>query len=231
MKLEIYKYNPDVDNSASYVYVNIDYKDKMTVLEAIQFAHEKTPIHFDYSCHGRACGRCSVVYDGTPVLACITPITDGDHTIEPMKGHTVLRDLIIDKSEAHADLSQRYRRTRAVNLTEEQIETIYDTSVAEQISAIEWCTRCMMCTAMCPAYKANPSTYVGPAAMLATAYRYYDPYDEGSRVNEAVQSGLWNCIMCGQCDYVCPQKEIERVSQIWKDLREAATDAGLGNES
>jgi hypothetical protein len=32
--------------------------------------------------------------------------------------------------------------------------------------------------------------------------------------------------MCGQCDYVCPQKEIKRVSQIWLDLRTAATAAG-----
>ena len=155
--------------------------------------------------------------------------TNATHTIEPLTGHPVIRDLIVDKSEAHADLTQRYLRNRASALTDTQIKTTFNMSAIEQINAIEWCTRCVVCTAACPAYKANPSTFVGPAAMLAIAYRHYDLYEEGNRVIEAVQAGLWNCIMCGQCDNVCPQKEIKRVKQIWKDLRTAATAAGYTN--
>jgi len=37
--------------------------------------------------------------------------------------------------------------------------------------------------------------FVGPAALLAIAYRFYDPYDKGNRIAEAVQAGLCNCIM------------------------------------
>jgi hypothetical protein len=64
--------------------------------------------------------------------------------------------------------------------------------------------------------------------LLAIAYRFYDPYDKGNRIAEAVQAGLWNCIMCGQCDDLYSQKEIKRVTLIWKELRDAATAAGYG---
>jgi len=225
MNVKFSKYDPSVDAAAKLVSVEMPYRDKMTVLEAMQFGHEATPVNFDYSCHGRACGRCAVMLDGKPVLACITPISNAPHTIEPLSGHPVLRDLIVDKSEAHADLGQRYRRVRAQALTDAQANKADLTNNA-QLNSIEWCCRCMICTAGCPAHKANPSKFAGPAALLAIAYRHYDPFDEGNRVIDAVQAGLWNCIMCGQCDKLCPQKEIKRVSQIWKDLRAAATAAG-----
>jgi fumarate reductase iron-sulfur subunit len=159
------------------------------------------------------------------VLACVTPISNGPHTIEPLSGQTVTRDLTVDKSQAHAALSARYQRIKDPNidLTSDQvIESTYNTNAIPQIDAIEWCTRCMMCTSACPVHKADPSSFVGPAELLAIAYRFYDPYDAGNRVAEAVQAGLFNCIMCGQCDYVCPQKEIHRVKQIWPALRAAA---------
>lgn len=234
MKIKFSKYDPTVDTAPSQVTVDVTYKDKITVLEAMQFAHEITPIAFDYSCHGRACGRCAVMYDGKPVLACITPMTNAPHTIEPLSGYTVIRDLIVDKSEAHADLTQRYRRVTGRTYSENDITKpgSFDMTVNTQVNAIEWCCRCMVCAAGCPAYKADPSAFIGPTAMLAIAYRYYDPFEEADlRIIEAVQGGLWNCIMCGQCDYLCPQKEIKRVSQIWKDLRAAATAAGYGKPS
>ncbi|KAA0889781.1 2Fe-2S iron-sulfur cluster-binding protein [Oryzomonas rubra] len=228
MNIKFSKYDRAVDAAPSLVTIGVPYKDKITVLEAMQFAHESQPVIFDYSCHGRACGRCAVMYDGKPVLACITTMTNGPHTIEPMAGQPVIRDLIVDKSEAHADLTQRYRRIRAQPLTDAQANKMDLTNNA-QINAIEWCCRCLVCTAGCPAHKADPSSFVGPAALLAIAYRHYDPYDEGNRIVDAVQAGLWNCIMCGQCDNLCPQKEIKRVTQIWKELRSAATAAGYPN--
>ena len=232
MNIQISKYDPTVGGAPSLVSYNVAWHQNMTVLEAIQFAHQSSPVSFDYNCHGRACGRCAVTLDGTPVLACITPITNATHTIEPLGGHAVLRDLIVDKSQAHAALSTIYNRVKnpAHDLTKDAvIENTYNTNAIAQIDAIEWCCRCLMCTSECPVYNANPATFVGPAALLAIAYRFYDAYDAGNRIAEAVQGGLWNCIMCGLCDDVCPQKEIHRVQQIWRDLRTAATAAGSPN--
>jgi succinate dehydrogenase/fumarate reductase iron-sulfur protein len=226
MDIKVSKYDPSADTTSKLVTISgITWFSNMTVLEAIQKAHEISPVCFDYSCHGRACGRCAVMLDGTPVLACITPITNATHTIEPLSGQTVIRDLIVDKSSAHAALSGIYQRVKntAIDLTSDSvIESTSNPTYNTQLNAIEWCTRCMMCTSACPVYNADPSSFIGPAAMLGIAYRYFDEYDAGNRIAEAVQEGLWNCIMCGQCDYVCPQKEIKRVSQIWPALRAAA---------
>jgi fumarate reductase iron-sulfur subunit len=229
MNLKISKYDPSVDAAPKLISVSVAYRENMTVLEAIQFAHETTPINFDYSCRGRACGRCAVMLDGKPVLACVTPISNATHTIEPLSGQPVIRDLVVDRREAHASIAARYRRIRSTPLSDAEFNTTYNTGAIEQIDALEWCTRCMVCTAGCPAFKADPSSFVGPAEMLAVAYRYYDPYDQANREAEAVQAGLWKCIMCGQCDNLCPQKEIKRVKQVWKELRAAATTAGYTN--
>ena len=71
-----------------------------------------------------------------------------------------------------------------------------------------------------------PDDYVGPAGMVAIALRYYDPYDERARIVQAVDSGVWNCIMCGTCDVVCPALEIEHVN-MWTEIRAAATERNL----
>lgn len=230
MNLKISKYDPSVDTAPKLVaFNNIPWHQGMTVLEAIQLAHEQSPVAFDYNCRARACGRCAVTLDGSPVLACVAQIGNANHTIEPLAGQPVVRDLIVDRSEAHAALAARYKRIKdpTVDLTSDSvIENTFNVAAIEQINAIEWCTRCLVCTAGCPVRKANPSSYVGPADLLAVAYRHYDRYDAGSRIAEAVQDGLWNCIMCGQCDKLCPQKEIRRVPQIWKDLRSEATVLG-----
>lgn len=226
MNITFKLYDPAADAAPREAVCEVEHWDKMTVLEAISAANENCePIAFDYSCRGRVCGRCSVVLDGTPVLACITPITDESHKIEPLAGLPVLHDLIVDKSQAHARMAAKYARVQPVTLTTEVINT-YDMAVAEKINAIEWCARCLLCTSVCPAHIASPDGYVGPAAMLATAYRFYDPFDQGDRVVEAVQEGLWTCIMCGKCDEVCPQAEIKHLD-YWNDLRAAATARGF----
>ena len=47
--------------------------------------------------------------------------------------------------------------------------------------------------------------FAGPTQMIAIGLRFYDPYDQGDRVVEAVQNGLFNCIQCGTCLSACPQ--------------------------
>jgi len=228
MQVKFTKYDPAVDAAPHLVAIEVPYKTKkQTVLETIQFAHEISPVHFDYSCHGRRCGRCAVMLDGEPVLACVKVLTDGPHTIEPLPGLPILRDLIVDKTAAQDDLTRRYLRVRAQPLTAAERNAWPKEGTTPKVLDLEWCARCLVCTSACPVHQQSPAEYIGPAAMLAVAYRNYDPYDQGSRPAEAVQGGLWNCIMCGRCDDVCPQKEIHRVSQIWPDLRAAATAAGF----
>lgn len=82
-------------------------------------------------------------------------------------------------------------------LTEEDLQT-YNMEDADELFGINYCARCQVCTAGCPARAINPD-YIGPSHMLAVAFRHFDPYDQADRIVEAVQGGLWDCTMCGTC--------------------------------
>ncbi len=231
MKISIWKYNPSVDAAPYLVSGEVPYKDKMTVLETLIYFNENVEfVAHDYNCHGRQCGRCSLMMDGVPVLACATPITDADHEFAPLKGFPVLRDLIVDKRDYDEELSRLYNRIRVDELEEEDLTKFEVEGDIKETAATLWnntnCMRCGMCNASCPVFTAMPDKYVGPAFMLATYYRYLDPYDQSDRVMEAVSNGLYRCIQCGMCDTVCQRYEIDHAS-AWKALRKAAEERGL----
>ncbi|NCB65197.1 MAG: 4Fe-4S dicluster domain-containing protein [Bacilli bacterium] len=230
MNITIQKYDPAVDAVPYNITYEVPFKDKMTLLEAITYVHENCEfVAFDYSCHGRMCGRCSVMCDGAPRLACSYPLTNEDHAIAPLKGQTVVRDLIVDKTDYHDRLSKQYLRIRTEPLTEEDYNN-FDGDAAEIMYDNVNCTRCGICDAACPVFSATPDKYVGPSTMLAIYYRYLDSYDQADRVIEAVSKGLFNCIMCGKCDEVCQRYEIDHVG-AWQVLRDEAERRGLKPKS
>ena len=228
MKISVCKFDPSKDAAPYYVSGEVPYKERMTALEALVHFHENiSAINFDYSCACRLCGRCSVMMDGEPVLACVTPIEDADHVFDPLKGFTVIRDLVVDKTSYDNQLSRLYDRVRVEPFNEKTIvPENYDPTIKDMLYTIEFCNRCGACDASCPAKQAYPDEYVGPAGMLAIGYRYLDPLDQGDRVMEAVSKGLFRCIQCGKCDEVCAQQDINH-AEMWKILRKAAEERGI----
>lgn len=225
MNITVTKYDPSVDAEPYESTYDVPWYENITALETIMYIHENfEPIAFDYSCHGRACGRCAMMVDSLPGLTCVQPLEDKNHTIEPLAGYPVIRDLIVDKTRAHQDLARRYDRKRVAPIDETEANT-FDMSIQEALDGAEWCTRCMSCTAGCPAKIANPK-YIGPAAMVAVAYRFMDPYDQADRIIEAVQGGLYECIQCGKCDEACNAEEIRHL-ELWQMLRDEAEKRGL----
>ena len=123
------------------------------------------------------------------------------------------------------DSPNSIHRIRTEPIKEDEINN-FDGADAKIIYDIVNCTRCGSCDADCPVYQMHPDTFVGPATMVAVAFRYYDTYDQGDRVLEAVSKGLYNCTLCGKCDQVCPRPEIKHVD-MWKELRVQAEEKGL----
>lgn len=221
MKIKIFKFDPAVDKEPKYIEHEVPYKDKMTMLEAIVWVNEnKEMVAYDYSCHGRMCGRCAMMLDGVPVLACSTPLTDSNHTIEPLNRQTVVRDLIVDKSDFGDRLSEQYQRIRIEPVKLEEIDD-FNKENADTIFDMVNCMRCGCCDAACPVLKEKPDQFVGPATMIAVAFRHLDSYDQADRVLEAVSKGLYHCIQCGMCNKVCQRYEINHL-EAWKMLRTAA---------
>lgn len=230
MKVTIQKFDPAVDAEPYYKDYEIEWSEHITGLKALVMIHEtQEPIAFDYSCRGRVCGRCAMMINGEAGTACTTVLKNEDVVIEPLAGFRVVKDLVVDKTEFHDRISEVEVRSRATDLTDADMRTPVDyENIFLKLDPLEWCARCGSCQAACPAVhsaeKAN--TYIGPAGMIAIGLRHFDPYDTGDRVSQAVQEGLWNCIMCGKCDEVCPALEIEHL-ETWTALREEATERGL----
>lgn len=173
----------------------------------------------------RWCGRCGVLLDGEPALACCTPITDEDHVIEPLAGFTVIRDLVVDRRDLDDRLSTTYRRVRTEDVRPEDVDQ-FDLTHIDDLYTTVTCTRCGLCDSACPVHTEMPDQYAGPATMVATAFRYMESYDQGDRVLEAVSNGLYRCIECGRCDEVCPRMEIDHL-KLWAMLRTAAEERDL----
>lgn len=230
MKVTIERFDPSVDAAPYQKEYEVPMSENLTVLKAILYIHENIePIAFDYSCRGRVCGRCAVTVNGESCTACTKAMKDGKTLIQPLAGFPVVRDLVVDKTRFHDRITSVEQRVRATPISyEEAVAPVDFESVFSKLDPMEWCARCGCCQSMCPVANstAEGGTYIGPAGMLGIALRYYDPYDEGDRIQQAVQEGLWNCILCGKCDEVCPCLEIEHV-QTWTALREEATERGL----
>jgi succinate dehydrogenase/fumarate reductase iron-sulfur protein len=228
MNITVLKYDPAADASSYAVSGDVPYKEKMSALEALVYFHENIQaVNFDYNCACRLCGRCAMMLDNEPALICITPIDDKDHVFEPLKGYPVIRDLIVDKDALDRQLSGIFERVRLEPFNESTLVAKgYDPAVKDPSWAMEYCCRCGVCNASCPAVAVSPSEYVGPASMLAVAYRHLDPLDQGDRVLEAVGKGMYHCIMCGKCDEVCPQQDINHI-EAWQTLRNLAEERDL----
>ncbi|MDR0500407.1 MAG: 4Fe-4S dicluster domain-containing protein [Coriobacteriales bacterium] len=229
MKITIKHYDPSKDAAPYDVSYDVPHEDDyMTLLQALVYIHENlAPLSFDYICRGRMCGRCAMMLDGNPVLACVEPISEGSHAVEPLAGLPVVKDLIVDKSQVQAKISETYKRVRVSPLTEDDLQ-VYNQNDSDDLFGIQYCARCQVCTAACPARKVN-SAYIGPSHMLGVAFRHFDPYDQADRIVEAVQGGLWSCIMCGNCTKACNQLEIDHL-RVWQKLRDEAMDRGFSDK-
>lgn len=230
---KVLKYDPAVDAEPHYETYTVDWvEDESGIMSALQVLvainDKESQVAFDYCCHSSLCGRCSMMIDGKPALACVTPLTPGEHTFEPLSGLPVVKDLVVEKSAP-------YERIVGVDVTVKTKEPIsqfkdidYDLywNVLEKLNM---CRECMCCYSVCPAVAAGWNGYVGPAAMGAIAQRYYDTVDESDRLAQAVYSGLFNCIQCGACQAACPGGI--PLTELFGAMQKDAEERGLKPES
>ncbi len=211
MKIRIYRYNPETDDSPYMQNYQLDSvaDDAMLldVLKAIKVQDET--LSFRHSCGEGVCGSDALNVNGRNVLSCITVVSDLKQpiAIRPLPGMPVIRDLVVD-------MSQFYHHYRAVDphlivhdpVPEE--EFLQTPEQREKLDGLYECIMCGACTTSCPSFWWNPERFRGPAALLQ-AYRFVaDSRDQGTATRLSALDGpyrLFRCHTIMNCVDVCPK--------------------------
>lgn len=231
---KILRYDPSVDEAPHFETYEVEWiEDESGIMSALQVLasinENQEQIGYDWCCHSSLCGRCSMLIDGVPRLACMTALEPGEHTFEPLPGFPVLKDLVVDRQRA-------YDRMVGVDVsikTKEPITTLKNIDhdlYWNTLERINMCRECMCCYAACPKLQKEGiwSEFAGPGALIAIAQRYLDGIDESDRLGQAVGEGLFRCDLCGECTMVC-SAGID-IAGILGAMQEDAKSAGLAPE-
>ncbi|MDD5038470.1 MAG: 2Fe-2S iron-sulfur cluster-binding protein [Dehalococcoidales bacterium] len=241
---KVFRYSPDIDVKPYYKTYELPWKQYLSVLEVLVNIYENyEDIAFDYGCRGVWCGRCGVMVNGEPVLACMKAVNPGEITIEPLKNFPVIRDLVVDRTKVKSKLQSVMPYLRRKKPMEEMPDVSFE--AYRKMCGLYRCTECLLCYTVCPALddKMNLKDFCGPAALLKIGLRFYDTRDEADRVAQAVEEGLGHCTMCGLCHDVCylgidsmkdlpnpvgpPELFYIDHLAMFEDLRKAAEKRGL----
>jgi succinate dehydrogenase/fumarate reductase iron-sulfur protein len=229
----VFRYNPSVDAEPSYSSYEVPWEGDddptgyMTGMQVLNYIYDNIePIGCDYACTAGLCGKCAMMIDGKPGLACWTVLEPGEHTFEPLTGLPIIRDLKVDQGA----LYDRFVDVDLENKTVNPIEKIKDIDYELYWNTLErmnMCRECMCCYATCSALQIGKKweTFIGPGAMAGIGQRYLDPHDESDRISQAAFSGVFECIQCGNCTAVCPAA-ID-VKEIIGQMQAAAEKKGL----
>jgi succinate dehydrogenase / fumarate reductase iron-sulfur subunit len=208
----IRRFNPEVAAEATWEDFTVEIDPKERVLDGLHKIKwdQDGSLTFRRSCAHGICGSDAMRINGRNRLACKTLIKDINPekpiTVEPIKGMTVLKDLIVDMEpffQAYRDVMP-FLITTGNEPTRERRQSAED---RERFDDTTKCILCAACTSSCPVFW-NDGQYFGPAAIV-NAHRFiFDSRDEGGEQRLEIlnsKDGVWRCRTTFNCTDACPR--------------------------
>ncbi|MEV5431497.1 succinate dehydrogenase iron-sulfur subunit [Streptomyces sp. NPDC052701] len=209
----IRRFNPEVSAEATWEDFQLEIDPKERVLDGlhkIKWDLDGT-LTFRRSCAHGICGSDAMRINGKNRLACKTLIKDISPekpiTIEPIKGLTVLKDLVVDMEpffQAYRDVMPFLITKDTNEPTRERLQSAED---RERFDDTTKCILCAACTTSCPVFW-NDGQYFGPAAIV-NAHRFiFDSRDEAAEQRLEIlndRDGVWRCRTTFNCTDACPR--------------------------
>ncbi|MGW1028100.1 succinate dehydrogenase iron-sulfur subunit [Streptomyces sp. NPDC002577] len=206
------RFNPEVSAEATWEDFQLEIDPKERVLDGlhkIKWELDGT-LTFRRSCAHGICGSDAMRINGRNRLACKTLIKDINPekpiTVEPIKGLTVLKDLVVDMEP----FFQAYRDVMPFLVTTGNEPTRERRQSAEDRARFDDTTKCILCaacTSSCPVFW-NDGQYFGPAAIV-NAHRFiFDSRDEAGEQRLEIlndKDGVWRCRTTFNCTDACPR--------------------------
>jgi succinate dehydrogenase / fumarate reductase iron-sulfur subunit len=207
------RFNPEVSAEATWEDFQLEIDPKERVLDGlhkIKWDLDGT-LTFRRSCAHGICGSDAMRINGKNRLACKTLIKDINPekpiTVEPIKGLTVLKDLIVDMDpffQAYRDVMPFLISKDKNEPTRERLQSPEDRARFDDTTK---CILCAACTSSCPVFW-NDGQYFGPAAIV-NAHRFiFDSRDDAGEQRLEVlndKDGVWRCRTTFNCTDACPR--------------------------
>ncbi|MFJ4687669.1 succinate dehydrogenase iron-sulfur subunit [Streptomyces sp. NPDC091377] len=207
------RFNPEVSAEATWEDFQLEIDPKERVLDGlhkIKWDIDGT-LTFRRSCAHGICGSDAMRINGKNRLACKTLIKDLNPekpiTVEPIKGLTVQKDLIVDMEpffQAYRDVMPFLITKDTNEPTRERLQSAAD---RERFDDTTKCILCAACTSSCPVFW-NDGQYFGPAAIV-NAHRFiFDSRDEAGEQRLEIlndRDGVWRCRTTFNCTDACPR--------------------------
>ncbi|MEU9990430.1 succinate dehydrogenase iron-sulfur subunit [Streptomyces sp. NPDC007971] len=207
------RFNPEVSAEATWEDFQLEIDPKERVLDGlhkIKWDIDGT-LTFRRSCAHGICGSDAMRINGKNRLACKTLIKDINPekpiTVEPIKGLTVLKDLVVDMEpffQAYRDVMPFLVTKETNEPTRERLQSAED---RERFDDTTKCILCAACTSSCPVFW-NDGQYFGPAAIV-NAHRFiFDSRDEAGEQRLEIlndRDGVWRCRTTFNCTDACPR--------------------------
>lgn len=207
------RFNPEVSAEATWEDFQLEIDPKERVLDGlhkIKWDVDGT-LTFRRSCAHGICGSDAMRINGKNRLACKTLIKDINPekpiTVEPIKGLTVLKDLVVDMEpffQAYRDVMPFLITKETNEPTRERLQSAED---RERFDDTTKCILCAACTSSCPVFW-NDGQYFGPAAIV-NAHRFiFDSRDEAGEQRLEIlndRDGVWRCRTTFNCTDACPR--------------------------
>jgi succinate dehydrogenase / fumarate reductase iron-sulfur subunit len=208
--VKVRRYDPEVDPEANWQSFQVPVEKGDRLLDALHQIkwYQDGSLTFRRSCAHGVCGSDAMRINGVNRLACKVLVKDlGDEIlVEPIKGLTVLKDLVVDMEPFFA----AFRAVRPFLMPAGREPTRERLQSAEQRARFDDTTKCIMCaacTTACPVFW-NDDAYFGPQAIVAAHRFIFDSRDDGAAERLEIlndKEGVWRCRTTFNCTDACPR--------------------------
>lgn len=212
--LKIRRFDPERDSEPHWERYEVPVHPGDRLLDALHWVKWNLDgsLAFRRSCDQGSCGSDVMRINGENRLACTALVRElvdergGEITVEPIKGLTASKDLIVDMEPFFA----AYRAVEpwlVAGGRETAGERTQSPEQARRFADTAKCNLCAACTSACPVYW-NDSEYVGPATIVAAHRFIFDSRDAiGEQRLEILndREGVWRCRTTFNCTEACPR--------------------------